>query len=374
VPFELFKQPLPAAAALPECFAEISGRNAHMKVSDFCSESCPQGHREYLWQTALSGLAKPHLRPAQAEKLKARVWSRETPLGIRMALIGASEQTLSFSLPGESDGIWIALLLEGRAILANSHQELHLGPDAIVHGPILGQATLAFDDDVRLLLVRFPRSALNTRLQLARVAIQMKTDSGMSRILSAILHAVAETIEDLPDDQERAIESMLREFVIATLAESAAAAANGGLVGVQAALLQKAYQIIEARLSDPELTMKQVCRELGVSLRYLYKLFARSGEGFGRYLKRRRLERCRCDLRNPTYAHMGISEICFRWGFNEAAHFSRVFREQFGMPPRTWRETAAAKSNVNENQDPGFNDRPTGAPRRSGEEAHVSAG
>ncbi len=308
-----------------------------MTATIFCSESCPQGERESGWQTALNGIARPHMRPEQAANLTCRVCSRETPLGIRMALLGASGQKLSFALPGAADGIWIALLLEGHAILADGYQALPLGPDSVMHGPIMGRATLAFDEDVRLLLVRFPRSALNTPLQLARVA-RMKSDLGMSRILRAILHAMAETVGDLPDDQEHAIESMLREFVIANLADSAAAAANSGLVGVRAELLQKAHQIIEARLSDPELTMQRVSRELGVSLRYLYKLFAGSGEGFGRYLKRRRLERCRCDLRNPLYAHLGVSQICFRWGFNEAAHFSRVFREQFGMPPRTWRE------------------------------------
>ncbi len=114
-------------------------------------------------------------------------------------------------------------------------------------------------------------------------------------------------------------------------------------MGVQAALLQKAYQIIDARLSDPDLSMRKVSVELKISLRYLYKLFASSGEGFGRYIKRRRLERCRCDLSNPIYANFKVSEICFRWGFNEAAHFSRVFREQYGMSPRSWRKEADAK-------------------------------
>ena len=93
--------------------------------------------------------------------------------------------------------------------------------------------------------------------------------------------------------------------------------------------------------------MRKVSTEMKISLRYLYKLFASSGEGFGRYVKRRRLERCRCDLSNPVYANFNVSEICFRWGFNEAAHFSRVFREQYGMSPRSWRKQTNTKQQAN---------------------------
>jgi AraC-like DNA-binding protein len=41
-------------------------------------------------------------------------------------------------------------------------------------------------------------------------------------------------------------------------------------------------------------------------------------------------------------AHLSISEICFRWGFNDAAHFSRAFREQFATTPRAWRSSQRA--------------------------------
>ena len=37
-----------------------------------------------------------------------------------------------------------------------------------------------------------------------------------------------------------------------------------------------------------------------------------------------------------------ICEIAFTWGFNSAPHFSRSFREQYGMPPRDYRARKAA--------------------------------
>ncbi|WP_371764092.1 helix-turn-helix domain-containing protein [Massilia sp.] len=31
--------------------------------------------------------------------------------------------------------------------------------------------------------------------------------------------------------------------------------------------------------------------------------------------------------------------MAFAWGFNDLSHFGRVFREQYGMSPRDWRQS-----------------------------------
>jgi len=33
-----------------------------------------------------------------------------------------------------------------------------------------------------------------------------------------------------------------------------------------------------------------------------------------------------------------VSEVAFSWGFNDATHFSRSFKEQFGLSPRDWKQ------------------------------------
>ena len=34
---------------------------------------------------------------------------------------------------------------------------------------------------------------------------------------------------------------------------------------------------------------------------------------------------------------MGLPELAFGWGFNNATHFARVFKERFGCSPRDYR-------------------------------------
>src|SRR5260370_39969348 len=57
----------------------------------------------------------------------------------------------------------------------------------------------------------------------------------------------------------------------------------------------------------------------------------------------RRLERAREDLTDPVHSHLSISDICFRWGFNDAAHFSRAFHDTYGVSPRNFRRAATAE-------------------------------
>jgi AraC-like DNA-binding protein len=97
---------------------------------------------------------------------------------------------------------------------------------------------------------------------------------------------------------------------------------------------------IEGNLADPDLGLTSIAKEERVSPRYLQKLFEAVGQDFSIYLRSRRLERCRAELVNPLYEKVSIADVCFRWAFNDPAYFSRVFREQYGASPRTFRHEA----------------------------------
>jgi AraC-like DNA-binding protein len=84
-----------------------------------------------------------------------------------------------------------------------------------------------------------------------------------------------------------------------------------------------------------------ISRYAGLSARYINNLFEDEETSLMRYVWRRRLENCRKELVNPVYAEHRISDIAFRWGFNDAAHFSRAFKQHFGCNPREIRGNKA---------------------------------
>ncbi len=95
---------------------------------------------------------------------------------------------------------------------------------------------------------------------------------------------------------------------------------------------------IEQNLSNTELDTALIVRHAGLSARYINTLFEDEQTSLMRYVWKRRLENCRKELQNPRYAGHRLSDIAFRWGFNDAAHFSRAFKQQFGCSPREFRQ------------------------------------
>ena len=99
------------------------------------------------------------------------------------------------------------------------------------------------------------------------------------------------------------------------------------------------HAFIEGGLADPGLTPAAVARAHHVSLRSLYKLFDRERTSVAGLIRERRLERCRHDLLDPALAARPVSAIAARWGLVDPAHFSRLFRATYGIPPLEYRRT-----------------------------------
>jgi AraC-like DNA-binding protein len=70
-------------------------------------------------------------------------------------------------------------------------------------------------------------------------------------------------------------------------------------------------------------------------------LFAASGTPPGRWVLQRRPEESARELAKSGRSGRKISATATRWGFPNAAHSSRAFRDAFGVAPQEWRATRA---------------------------------
>jgi AraC family transcriptional activator of tynA and feaB len=91
-------------------------------------------------------------------------------------------------------------------------------------------------------------------------------------------------------------------------------------------------------LGDAELSPQQAADYLGISVRTLHSRFRETGRSFGRWLLESRLEACSAALRDANLRALNISEIAWRWGFNDLSYFNKAFRAQFDMTPGEWRQ------------------------------------
>ena len=90
-------------------------------------------------------------------------------------------------------------------------------------------------------------------------------------------------------------------------------------------------------LQDGELAPQRVADHLGISVRTLHSRFKQVGQSFGRWVLEERLKACAAALRDPLQHDLNISEIAYRWGFNDLSHFNKSFRARFDRTPAEWR-------------------------------------
>ncbi len=308
----------------------------------FSTDSLPRGERVQAWREAMARLRLPLGETPQGETFHGSVSCLTSPLGMEFALVSGSPQEISGRNPNQPAAVWLVVLLHGEASLWDGERTVALQVGDIVYGPTGMNAALRLTSRFRLLFITAPRVALDHRLiaPLSLRVARLPSANGLGHVFSGLLRATADTLEALTSEQLRPVELALTEFLVASLAAEGSPAALGGAGAARAAHLHRICQTIETLLADPNLTLGRVADTDGVSPRYLQKLFASAGQSFSGYLRARRLERCRLDLTSPMCAGLSISEICFRWGFNGSAHFSRAFKDQYGVSPREYRRAS----------------------------------
>jgi len=105
-------------------------------------------------------------------------------------------------------------------------------------------------------------------------------------------------------------------------------------------LLDSAVTFITAHYRDPNLSMEQVCDELGISISYISLLFKKhKSTTFVKYLTRVRMEKAQ-ELLNFTGDR--VVEIAHQCGYRDVYYFSHSFKKYKGVSPKNYRDKSNA--------------------------------
>ena len=164
-----------------------------------------------------------------------------------------------------------------------------------------------------------------------------RTGYAAAKVFQAIVGAQsALTSATAPADD---LDERLAELVKQALLEEDGVATDAGL---RHALKGKVAQIIAANLRDPGLSLDAIAEASGCSKRYLHKLFESENQTLNSLIWNRRLEQARNEIGDPVQAPRTITDIAFSWGFSSSSHFSRLFRDRFGLSPRDFRSLTSS--------------------------------
>ncbi|WP_152223849.1 transcriptional regulator FeaR [Pseudomonas sp. SCB32] len=105
-------------------------------------------------------------------------------------------------------------------------------------------------------------------------------------------------------------------------------------------MFRKSVSFIDEHISAEELCPELIAREVGVSVRGLYRMFSKKGMVVAQYIKNRRLDFCAESLRNAHFEQK-LSALGYAWGFSDSSYFSTAFKSRFGVSPGEYRKRYA---------------------------------
>lgn len=196
----------------------------------------------------------------------------------------------------------------------------------------------------RSVFVNFPPTLtrLGAREMAQLVCTRIPGHRGSGALVSTLVRQLPRHLDDEDGGSEAMLGTAVLDLLTVLFAARLGQSSRVPPPARQNALLTSVQAFIDARLSDPGLTPASIAAAHHISLRYLHKLFETQPRTVADLIRQRRLDHCRQDLLDPALAGRPVSAMAARWGFTSAAHFSRLFRDAYGLPPGEFRLAHAA--------------------------------
>ncbi len=314
----------------------------------FSTDRIARPDRFDLWREVLTRkLLRVAIDPLSGDPFTAKVMMRAQH-GFRLGL-GEMGPTISRRTRGvvaaDNDDLALMVNLGGSFTLVRAGGELTLGE---------GDATLVSCTELgdivrpargRQLCIRMPRSAVAAHFP----DIEAMTGRLIPRATDALrllVHYVSHLYEDddiamSPGASELVVQH-IGELVTLTVGAGRRAVMEAAVGGLRAARMSKVKSLISANLAREHLSAEDVAEAVGVSPRYVRRLFEAEGDSFSNYLATQRLQRAHALLTSPAAAGMTIATIAFKVGFGDLSYFNRRFRSAFDATPSDVRAQARA--------------------------------
>ena len=321
--------------------AARTGR-ALLPASLFRTHGLPRADRFEAWRQSIGVFLDTRLDPrSDAEDFNGQV---ESYLLDDLMLSRCTANHQKFDRPSlkiardDIDHYMVQLFLAGGT-------EMKLGRRSIggtrLVGFDLADVLDSVNADFDLLAVLVPRARLAPLLRFpdALHGTMPITEDGAGGLLANFLRDVFDILPALAPVQAASVARALIELIAAAF-NGVRFPANDMPALAERALQLRARLHVKSRLRERDLNPEDIARAMGLSRSALYRLFRQTG-GIAHYIREQRLRRCFGELAAGS-GRAQVAQIAYRWGFADAAHFSRLFKQRFGCTPSETQERATA--------------------------------
>lgn len=184
----------------------------------------------------------------------------------------------------------------------------------------------------KLLLQRSPHIGAFYKIETALV-------SPRGQLLANFAKHLSDGIDGWSDSEMMALREQLLDLIILLMVNDKNDPVPGEESSIKAAHRERAITYIKYNHCNPQLNPKLIADACGISVGYLHKVFHAVGLRVEYFLFSQRLETCKNLLLSPLHMNQSMQQIAYKSGFNHPSHFSRLFKEKYGLSPSEFRAT-----------------------------------
>ena len=231
--------------------------------------------------------------------------------------------------------VLISLQVSGAGLIAQDGREARLGSGDFACYDSTRPYTLTFTADFEQIVLHMPREAMVRRIGRTETwtARRIGATSPVASLVLPFVRQTASIVSDITPATASQLSETCLSLVTAALVEHKGGEADRGSAA-RTALIFRAKALIDSLLHDHTLNTEKVASLVGISPRYLQDLFHAEQSTVSEWIWMRRLERSRRYLADPLHTGESIAQIALACGFADFGHFSRRYKEAFGVSPR----------------------------------------
>lgn len=303
-----------------------------VSISHFNTDKIVPDLREEAWRENMGVLFDMNLPAAgQPDKVvSARIEAcsfGDTVFGVTHANGRLFERSPSRVARDDMDHILVQVFIKGGGVTEHNNQ-ICKGDMLVID---LGRPHRMLNSDFENLTLVLPRDIYP---QLSDTLAQLHGQklpftNPVIRLMSEHLLALWRQVGDMSMEQATGSLHDSLELLYRSISREGLSGDIQPGASIQLSKLVRRY--IESHMSD-ELNPNELAVKFGLSRSQLYRMFDADG-GVARYIWERRLNSAMRMLSLPQYRHLPIIAIACEVGFTSEAHFSRVFKTRFGLPP-----------------------------------------
>jgi AraC-like DNA-binding protein len=237
------------------------------------------------------------------------------------------------------DYFLVSIQTQGTGSVRQDGREAFLRPGDFALYDSTRPYELLFEEDFQQFVLMLPGAMLRSQLKGTErlTASAVSGTRGAGHLMIGMIETLWRDVDTLEPASADAVADSVLHILVAGLKTLPAAqpAAVSNLVALHRHQI-RAYAL--QHLRDPRLSVGMIAAALKLSPSTVHRAFQGEPCSAAHWIWSQRLDAIKRDLADPALRHRGVSEIAFGWGFNDAAHFSRAFKERFGVTPREFRQ------------------------------------